>query len=279
MKITIKYEEGDDKAVHMTLRLTLPQKYLSGPTKALVKLFVDHYNKKHASAPLDAEALHIKVVGGEHLDREELVSDSLKDGTEVYLMDEEALRREKEKPPAPKAQPAAASAPAKPASGSKEPVKDEQGRIRCKRFGCQKWYDPDGPPQECQHHKAPPIFHETAKWWSCCPDRKAYDWEEFMRIPGCEKGFCSNVPEQGGKRFLGGCDLRGDSAPVRIDADAPRDPRKKLADLRLGLIAIGVDGALFDKVCEKLAAETGDVDKICDKLRSRFASVLNRAGG
>ncbi len=27
--------------------------------------------------------------------------------------------------------------------------------------------------QDCVHHKAPPIFHETAKWWSCCPDRKA----------------------------------------------------------------------------------------------------------
>jgi hypothetical protein len=34
-------------------------------------------------------------------------------------------------------------------------------------------------------HKSPPVFHETAKWWSCCPQKKAYDWETFQDIPGC----------------------------------------------------------------------------------------------
>ena len=115
-----------------------------------------------------------------------------------------------------------------PDTASKPPVKDDQGRVRCKRFGCQKFFDPEGEPTECIHHKAPPIFHETAKWWSCCPDRKAYDWEGFMRIPGCETGFCSANPEGqiGQKRFLGGCDVRASSAPVRLDQDAPKEPEQ-----------------------------------------------------
>merc|ERR1711920_721202 len=135
------------------------------------------------------------------------------------------------------------------------------------RFGCNRYFDPNGPEQPCKHHKSPPIFHETAKWWSCCPDRKAYDWEEFMRIPGCQSGFCSANPEgQTGKKFLGGCDLRGDSAPVRLDADAPPDPRLKISALISGLVAIGVDKELAERVWAKLQADCGgDHEKVIEQ--------------
>mmetsp|Transcript_29785 Transcript_29785/g.81695 ORF Transcript_29785/g.81695 Transcript_29785/m.81695 type:complete len:279 (-) Transcript_29785:77-913(-) len=277
MKIILKYEESDDKALHLTLRLTLPEKYVKGPTSAVVKLFVDHYNKKlkDSAIALDETAMHIKVVGGEHLDPEAKVAETLRGGDECYIMGKEALERQsmKRDVPVKKAEPASAPAP------SKAPATDEQGRLRCKRFGCQKFYHPDGPPQECIHHKAAPIFHETAKWWSCCPDRKAYDWDEFMRIPGCATGFCSNTVEgQDGKRFYGGMDLRSSTAPVRLDADAPKDPQRKLADLRKGLVAVGVDGALFENVVKRLAADTQDLELVCAKLKTRFAAILNRAG-
>merc|ERR1711933_552338 len=134
------------------------------------------------------------------------------------------------------------------------------GQVRCKRYGCQKMFDPDGPEQPCQYHKSAPIFHETAKWWSCCPDRKAYDWEEFMKIPGCQKGCCSTNPEeqQGKKRVLGGCDVRGDSAPVRLDADAPKDARQKIAEMVNDMVALGVERKLVEGVWAKLANEYGD---------------------
>eukprot|EP00971_Amphidinium_carterae_P290774 5774073-Amphidinium_carterae.2 len=65
--------------LNMTLRLTLPQKYVNGPSKDacmprsevcrhiplfdqdVIRLFVEHYNKKHAESPLDVDDLHVKV--------------------------------------------------------------------------------------------------------------------------------------------------------------------------------------------------------------------------
>lgn len=270
MKVTLKYEEADDQALRMTLRLTLPEKYVNGKTKDVVKLFVDHYNKKNADSPLNADDLHLKIVGGDHLSPDAVVRDSLGGGDECYLLPESASMR-------PRAEPAKVAPPPEVKVAA---PKAQGGKVRCKRFGCQKFFDPDGPGEPCVFHKSPPIFHETAKWWSCCPDRKAYDWEEFMRIPGCQSGAnCTTTPEgqDSQKRFLGGCDLRAENAPVRLDADAPKDPRHKLDDLRRGLMAIGVDGALFEKVWAKYASETSDMDKVVEIFRARFLGLLNTA--
>jgi len=241
---------------------------------------------------LDVEALHLKLVGGDHLHNEERVCDHLSGGDELYLLpdcqkgESRAEAKATAEANAAKATAAAeaaaaASAVSSTASASSKPgqsasKKDADGKVRCKNFGCQRVFDPEGQPQPCTHHKAPPIFHETAKWWSCCPDRKAYEFDEFMRIPGCTTTHCTATPQgQGGKKFLGGQDLRVDSAPVRLDKDAPVDPRHKLDTLRKGLIAIGGDGELFEKVWSQLAAETGDLEKVVEQFRMRFKSVLN----
>ena len=47
MRVFLHYEEGDDEAHHMTLKLTLPSKWKTGPTEKLKETFVEHYNKKH----------------------------------------------------------------------------------------------------------------------------------------------------------------------------------------------------------------------------------------
>jgi hypothetical protein len=54
----------------------------------------------------------------------------------------------------------------------------------------------------------PPVFHETAKYWACCPNKKAYDWDDFQNIPGCLVGVCSDTKDDTKKMFLGGTDLR-----------------------------------------------------------------------
>lgn len=272
--------------LHMILRLTLPQKYVNGPTKDVVRLFVDHYNKKHTENQLDAESLHLKIVGGDHLEHDAIVRETMSHGDECYLLGPNSTSRLPAKRSAPSttvndmaAVPSVPSAVVERDAEGKKVMRDEKGRVRCKRFGCKQFFDPDGEPQKCVHHKAPPIFHEVAKWWSCCPDRKAYEWDDFMRIPGCETSFCSANPEgqKDMKRALGGSDLRGDSAPVRLDADAPKDPRHKLADVRKGLVAIGVDIALFEKVYVKHASQISDLEKLCDLFRARFTAVLNAA--
>eukprot|EP00435_Cladocopium_sp_Y103_P072720 s737_g41.t1 len=140
------------------------------------------------SSPLSTDELHLKIVGGDHLDNEERVRESLKAGDECYLLgkDSEGPKPKPEQAEGYKATPPVCT------PVEKKVAKTADGKLRCKNFGCQKLFDPDGPPQECQHHKAAPIFHETAKWWSCCPDSKAYDFDEFMKIPGCTQGFCTN---------------------------------------------------------------------------------------
>lgn len=272
MKVTLRYEESEDKERHMTLRLTLPKKYCTGACKEVVRLFVEHYNKKHTESPLDACELHLKVAGGNHLKPDTIVEDFVEHGDECYLLGGEATDVVAFAPKRP------APAPVKPAEPAKvDEVKKDSGLVRCKNFGCQKMFNLEGEPQECQHHKAAPIFHETAKWWSCCPDNKAYDFDEFMKIPGCQRGTCSRDTMGQTKRALGGCDLRAASAPVRLDADAPKDPRHKLGDLRAGLVAIGVNQDLIENVYGKVANESGgDVEKVVETFRARFERALSK---
>lgn len=40
----------------------------------------------------------------------------------------------------------------------------------------------------CSYHANKPVFHDTIKYYSCCPDDQAYDWDAFMKIKGCQTG-------------------------------------------------------------------------------------------
>eukprot|EP00434_Breviolum_minutum_P024824 symbB.v1.2.021925.t1/scaffold1877.1/size97417/1 len=73
---------------------------------------------------------------------------------------------------------------------------------------------------------------------------------EFMKIPGCQQGQCTNVAKD--KKFLGGADLRAENAPKRLDDEIPTDPRKKLDKLREGLVSIGVGPDDFDRAWGRL---------------------------
>jgi len=275
MKITLKYDETDAEDKKLTLRLTMPAKYVEGPTNDVIKLFIGHYNKKHEDTPLDPDKFHLKIVGGEHLDREERVKDCVKDKDELYVLSGVEMLPAK-RAVAPVAVQAATS-PA-PKANSTGPKKDAEGRVRCKNFGCKNWFFEDDPP-ECRHHKSAPIFHETAKWWSCCPDKKEYEFEAFEKVPGCVVGRCMATTNTT-RRTLGGCDLRADvdSAPHRIDADAPVDPRRKLNALRSGVIAMGVDEKLFEDVGSRLLTQAnGDHEAVVRKFSARFSALLNGA--
>merc|ERR1712194_302439 len=104
--------------------------------------------------------------------------------------------------------------------------------------------------------------------WACCPNSKAYDFDEFMKIPGCTKGHCSTQDPK--KKFFGGCDVREANAPKRIDDDIPVDPRKKLDKLRAGLVDIGVDEGAFDRCWGRLAAKSGDLGLVVNRMNQAF---------
>ena len=68
----------------------------------------------------------------------------------------------------------------------------EDGRTRCRRFGCTTWYTEGDPVEDsdaaCVHHVTAPVFHEGFKAWGCCPSRRSHDFDEFMAVPGCATG-------------------------------------------------------------------------------------------
>ena len=33
------------------------------------------------------------------------------------------------------------------------------------------------------------MFHDTLKFWSCCPEKKCFEFDTFMAVPGCVTGF------------------------------------------------------------------------------------------
>ena len=69
-------------------------------------------------------------------------------------------------------------------------VKYDDGSFRCQNKGCQaKFHPDDNGPTACSYHSGTPVFHETLKWWGCCPHKKKMDFDEFMLVPGCCKGY------------------------------------------------------------------------------------------
>lgn len=159
--------------------------------------------------------------------------------------------------------------------------------VSCTHFGCQKRFPRGGPYPECHYHKAPPVFHETAKFWSCCPHKKAYDWESFQEIPGCETGICSEVKDDNQKLFLGGTDLReqaGETVKLKsIDdfnkaqAAGGADAAPVLERLQMVLGELGVEKELFNQVIDGIRKEAAD--EVGGNEALLLEEVKNQLGG
>ena len=68
-------------------------------------------------------------------------------------------------------------------------TKYEDGTYRCQNKGCQARFRPeDNHAKACTYHKGTPVFHETLKWWGCCPGSKKMDFDDFLAVPGCASG-------------------------------------------------------------------------------------------
>lgn len=197
-RVYIHYEEGGEDD-HMTLKLGLPKKWVTGPSENLKTTFVDNYNKKHPETPLDCATCHLVNKKGKAIPSEAPCDVYLehKDDVKVkpgpspaYDAEEVASAQEAKEKAA--AAPTLAASPTAAAAAATSNA--HEGMLRCKNYSCQSWYKPEENPEgSCRHHVAPPIFHETKKGWSCCKDKMVYDWDDFMAIKGCTTGQHSNV--------------------------------------------------------------------------------------
>ena len=69
-----------------------------------------------------------------------------------------------------------------------KPWKSDSGLFRCRHAGCQALYDPACNTEDsCEYHPGVATFKDTRKYWPCC-EAGSYDWDEFMKIPRCQRG-------------------------------------------------------------------------------------------
>lgn len=59
----------------------------------------------------------------------------------------------------------------------------------CKNKGCGKSYkEKDNHDSACDYHPGPAVFHDRMRGWKCC-DVHVKEFDEFMEIPPCTKGW------------------------------------------------------------------------------------------
>lgn len=64
----------------------------------------------------------------------------------------------------------------------------------CKNKGCgQTFKEKDNHDTACDYHPGPAIFHDRMRGWKCC-DVHVKEFDEFMSIPPCTKGWHNADP-------------------------------------------------------------------------------------
>ncbi|ESL09147.1 hypothetical protein TRSC58_03139 [Trypanosoma rangeli SC58] len=63
------------------------------------------------------------------------------------------------------------------------------GKARCRHYGCQQEFVvSENHPKACRYHTGGPVFWDTYKYWKCCPDKKCYEFDDFVKVAGCTEG-------------------------------------------------------------------------------------------
>lgn len=292
MKVFLNYEDNENKDYHKSLKITLPKSWKTGPASRLLDQFVESYNAKFQDTnPLQASELHLgmreqveqaygRMESGETkmipICNDDVVIETIPDRSDVYICHGPGRMK------------ADVEAEQKAAALEEEIIR--KNTVACTRFGCQKRFPKGGPYPQCTFHRLPPVFHETAKYWACCPNKKAYDWDDFQKIPGCMTGTCTDVKDAG-KRFLGGTDLREQAEGAKLksiddfnkaQSAGGAEAAPVLERLRNVLFEVGIDKELFDQVVDGMKKENSEstaneselLAAVSEELGSKLKAVL-----
>lgn len=64
----------------------------------------------------------------------------------------------------------------------------------CRNKGCGKTFmEKENHASACEYHPGPPVFHDRIRGWKCC-DIHVKEFDEFMNIPPCTKGWHNADP-------------------------------------------------------------------------------------
>ena len=317
MKVLLHYEDNDNKELWKSLKITLPKSWKTGPTSQLLQQFVESYNNNESLGggpnPLDVDSLHLAVskpspskitngatvLGSEipantdanfvSIASDAIVMDSIADRADVYVMHgpSQTVQQLKE-----------IQDQIENERKQQHHIELEKAKnmVACTRFGCQRRFNKGGPypsTPPCRYHKLPPVFHETAKFWSCCPNKKVYDFDDFQNIPGCcEAPACSEVKEsQDQPLFLGGTDLREKNAEAvklksiddfnKSQAAGGSDAAPVLDRLQSVLSELDIDKELYDQVLDiyrsKFQSQTSDDVELLAAIKLEIGAMIKSA--
>ena len=73
---------------------------------------------------------------------------------------------------------------------ARKSTRKPDGTARCQNKGCQKVFNVrENNARACTFHVGQAVFHDVAKYWSCCDKKKCFDFDEFMKVTGCRTGY------------------------------------------------------------------------------------------
>jgi len=143
------------------VKITLPEKWITGPCSQLLTFFISQFNKKFPDKLMVDADMQLQV-GEVVLPLSAEVRSHVQEYNDIVVVHKAKAKAKFVAPP---------------------------GSLLCTNFGCGVYFLPSANTDDsCQHHEQGPVFHDTAKYWACCPARKALDWEEFEAIPKCKRG-------------------------------------------------------------------------------------------
>ena len=166
MKVYIHLEW--DGQPQKTSKLSIPSSWTTSKTvKDVIALFLNAYNSKNEDTPVDTSTVHLETQAkdGNILFSDKIIESCMDDRMDYYIIKGIQV----------------SPASCLPVS----PMRDKYGidMLRCKNYGCNQMYsESENNDDSCQHHIAPPIFHDRIKGWQCCKEKKAYDWDEFQAV-------------------------------------------------------------------------------------------------
>jgi len=169
MSVTVYIHIELDGFPEKKSKIKVPKSWINKTVKDVLGLFTKSYNEKNPDTQIDIENVHIESEEKKKLYSDEVVSAVLEDYGDYYIKKGQNI---------------------KPVAVIETIDKD---LLRCRNYGCNKNYkEEENSDDACAYHTGPPIFHDTMKCWSCCRDRKSYDFESFQKITGCAIGRHSN---------------------------------------------------------------------------------------
>eukprot|EP00598_Pedospumella_elongata_P001445 CAMPEP_0184976242 /NCGR_PEP_ID=MMETSP1098-20130426/7246_1 /TAXON_ID=89044 /ORGANISM="Spumella elongata, Strain CCAP 955/1" /LENGTH=305 /DNA_ID=CAMNT_0027499079 /DNA_START=46 /DNA_END=963 /DNA_ORIENTATION=- len=172
LKLYIHWEQAGYP--EKTSKIQIPKSWLAKSVKEVIGLFAMPYNNVNKDTPIELDNVHLETTEGVKIYSNDVVGDVLEDRFDYHIKLGAHVKADIEKD-----------------------AVVEENLVRCKNYGCNQFFSEEHNHDEaCQHHTGPPIFHDTMKCWSCCRDRKAFDFESFQLITGCAMGRHSTVAQK-----------------------------------------------------------------------------------